>query len=258
MSKNELDLNNMINSSLYHHGVKGQKWGIRKGPPYPIEDKVLKSGTRINSVSLYNNSEKYRKRNAWMYTYNPDDKHDSSIYKGPFAYYKMKTGYNWVYEHQFEVVNDLKMPNKKERIDAFVDTFNSNKKTSIKELTRVQNTLAAYNVGSEASRKVNLKNLKTKEDYKAAYEVFNHAMENANAFKITKSYSKLMSKNFDAMVDDNNQGIYNDAHDPVIIFRANEALKTIGTARMLDVKEITSNYNSVADEMAKQGKNVLL
>ncbi|MCI8992256.1 MAG: hypothetical protein HFG80_05935 [Eubacterium sp.] len=22
---------------LYHHGIKGQKWGVRNGPPYPID-----------------------------------------------------------------------------------------------------------------------------------------------------------------------------------------------------------------------------
>lgn len=24
---------------LYHHGIKGQKWGVRNGPPYPLEEK---------------------------------------------------------------------------------------------------------------------------------------------------------------------------------------------------------------------------
>lgn len=23
---------------LYHHGIKGQKWGVRNGPPYPLND----------------------------------------------------------------------------------------------------------------------------------------------------------------------------------------------------------------------------
>ena len=24
---------------LAHHGIKGQKWGVRKGPPYPLDSK---------------------------------------------------------------------------------------------------------------------------------------------------------------------------------------------------------------------------
>lgn len=24
------------NSELYHHGIKGQHWGVKNGPPYPL------------------------------------------------------------------------------------------------------------------------------------------------------------------------------------------------------------------------------
>ncbi len=26
----------MMNNELYHHGVEGQKWGVKNGPPYPL------------------------------------------------------------------------------------------------------------------------------------------------------------------------------------------------------------------------------
>lgn len=29
---NECDL--YLSSELYHHGIQGQKWGVRNGPPY--------------------------------------------------------------------------------------------------------------------------------------------------------------------------------------------------------------------------------
>lgn len=28
------------NAELYHHGIKGQKWGVTNGPPYPLSDEV--------------------------------------------------------------------------------------------------------------------------------------------------------------------------------------------------------------------------
>ena len=28
-----------MNYYLKHHGIKGQKWGIQNGPPYPLDDK---------------------------------------------------------------------------------------------------------------------------------------------------------------------------------------------------------------------------
>lgn len=27
------------NDTLSHHGIKGQKWGVKKGPPYPLNDR---------------------------------------------------------------------------------------------------------------------------------------------------------------------------------------------------------------------------
>ena len=58
-----------------------------------------------------------------------------------------------------------------------------------------------------------LNQLKTEDDYKAAYEVFNHLMERAWEYGITRRYCKTMSEKYDAMVNDNNQEIYNHAHE---------------------------------------------
>lgn len=48
---------------LEHHGIKGQKWGVRNGPPYPlklkkrwgfkkIDDSVAKSKRPVTSTSF--------------------------------------------------------------------------------------------------------------------------------------------------------------------------------------------------------------
>lgn len=36
-------------NELYHHGIKGQEWGVRNGPPYPLnrkEGRIIKRNTK--------------------------------------------------------------------------------------------------------------------------------------------------------------------------------------------------------------------
>lgn len=73
---------------------------------------------------------------------------------------------------------------------------------------------------------------------------------------LQKQYAKIISTKYDAMVDDNNQKIYNNEHDSIIIFRANEVLKEIGDAKMVDVNTISENYNQIATELKKKGENI--
>lgn len=45
---------------LYHHGIKGQRWGVRHGPPYPLT-KVTK-GTEQTSNQIYSSLSKKEKQ----------------------------------------------------------------------------------------------------------------------------------------------------------------------------------------------------
>ena len=252
-------------NELYHHGIPGQRWGVRRGPPYPIEDTVLRKGTRLNSVNNDGSRKGLKKRQKagrFVYTYNPDDEWDNKVYKGPFSVFLNKWASNYaksiVYEHQYEVVEDLKMPTEKERLDGFIELYNTKKMSVVNDLTQTQKWANQAGVGgSKESKTVDLKNLKSESDYKAAYELFNRTLESYWKYASTNSYMKMMSKKYDAMVDDNNVNVYNNAHDPVIVFNAKK-LKEIGDVRMVEFDEIVNNYREVADEMEKQGKKVLL
>lgn len=271
-------VDNELLDFLEHHGILGQKWGVRRFQnedgsltaagrerygygPMPNERTVLKKGTKLNSVSVLGDSEKYRNSGNWMYTYNPNDSWDRKVYNGPFSYYKNEaTGGKLTFEHSYEVVKDLKMPTSAERFDEFVKLYEKNQKVFTEELQYIQNRVRQYDMGpqNDSAQKVNLKKVKTDEDLVAAYKLFNHAMENVAAFKMTRMYADEMAKKWDAMVDDNNQGVYNDANDPIIIFRANEALKTIKDSRLNMPNDIINNYLDVKNELRKKGKNVAL
>jgi hypothetical protein len=253
-------------SFLSHHGIKGQQWGVRHGPPYPIEDRVLRKGHRINSVSGIKKTKDYINKGSALYAYNSSDQWDSNVYKGAFSkYLRRYRNVPVVYDHEFVVVKDLKMPTKKERVDEFLNIVKTNKNT-LKEMTNTAATLAYYNVGGEKQAKEYQDfadgKLKSDKDIRTVgYKVFNHMMEAYSRYDSTTQYMQTMASKYDAMVDDNNQGVYNDAHDPVIIFRAKEAIAPYAKMKVgnkVKDKEINKRSDIVRDEMRKQGKSMLL
>ena len=225
----------------------------------------------MNSISILPNtaagSEVYKKRNR-IYTFRPDEEWDSKIYRGPFSYGKsLKTGMRVpLYEHQYETTRDLNMPSSSDRYNEFRNLA-SKEKVLVKDLKKHQKLLEQYGVAnnlSQAAKNVNPKKLKTEDDYKAAYEIFNRALEMSDQYKSTKAYMNIMSTKYDAMVDDNNRGVYNNAHDPIIVFATN-ALKTIGNLpanadgmNFLKPSDIIKNLNAVDEQNKKEGRKTAL
>ena len=79
----------MNNNELCHHGIKGQKWGKRNGPPYPLDAK----GQLRNIKSL--NDE----LNKWKYGVIIDGKVVTDSSKVDWSKYKT---------HPIDVMNKYK------------------------------------------------------------------------------------------------------------------------------------------------------
>lgn len=231
---------------------------------------VLPKGTKLGSVSgTYWDSEAYRKNGRWMYTYREDEEWDKKVYEGAFSVYLAQgRGARWIRRHEYETVADLKMPTRKEREEEFTNLLNDKNysKTVRNELASMQKTLIKQGIGVSDEQKKRFKNfnankIRTEEDIKTAYEIFSHMMENTAGFKTTQEYAKRISSKWDAMVDDNNVGVYNKAVDPLIIFKADRFIKDISdpkSPRYLKWDEIVKNYKDVAEELAKEGRTIAL
>lgn len=267
-------------SWLAHHGVEGQRWGVRHGPPYPIQDTILRRGTRLNSVSKIKKSSEYKNKNRMLYTYRPDEPIDVEIYRGPFTKFLRSYYSDWnsnlktkVFEHEFKTLRDLRMPTSKQRMDEFIKLYNESKgetrKTftselndrmrSIKELDDIGSVtkgLENYNLGEFKKDPydgwvVSKNNVNTKlsgKSAESAYTLFNRLMEVSYGYEITRQYVKNIMEKWDAMVDDNNAGIYNGARDPIIIFDPRHDLSVSSKkdkGRHISVKEMQSNIENV-------------
>ena len=265
-------------SWLAHHGIEGQRWGVRHGPPYPIQDKILRKGTKLNSLSIVKNTKKYKDSGRMVYTYNANDPHDKEIYRGAFVtylwkyrspkYYGFSTKYTGEFDHEFETLRDLKMPTSKERLDEFVNLYNNSSEHTKKRFTdELNNTFRNISYSSPLELKSmtkgynlhnkNQTNLSTKDNSaQAAYAVFNNMMEYSHSYEITRQYVKNMKQKYDAMIDDYNQKLYNDAHDPIIIFDPkNDLVAKTKKGREISDEERRENYAKVS---ARQNGRVLL
>ena len=276
---------------LAHHGIKGQKWGVRHGPPYPIEDRTMKAGTRLNSVemvdsrmvklkkknlfrkkNIYEYADDYesydrRSKGRWLYTYNPDDEWDKKVYTGPFAEYKINSDfgdgpYTRLVNSAYELTKDITLANSSERYKAFKSLCQKNADVAedLKILQKVNKKDIARGTATDSDKaldKINLdKSKHTEVEMQQMYTAFNRLMEYSQNFASTRAYTKMMQEKYDGMVDDNNVNVYNEVHDPVIIFDRN-VLRRVSSEELTS-DTIISNVHAVEDALAKKEKKMIL
>lgn len=205
------------------------------GNPLPA---VAAIGTSVIPVKRSDNEKK-------LFVYREDDPHDKDVYEGAFTkFIKYRDSTNQIFKRKFENIDDLVSPSAQRRAELFVETYRENPKLYSELLNRtdayaqarkVQGIKYSPSLESFIGKAIFDKNTSDIDLKRYGYGLFNMGNEwndSLTAKGNNKYYKKLKKSGYNALIDDNNAGIYNDAHEPLIVLNAKKYLKNIGSERL--------------------------
>ena len=205
------------------------------GNPLPA---VAAIGTSVIPVKRSDNEKK-------LFVYREDDPHDKDVYEGAFTkFIKYRDSTNQIFKQKFENIDDLVSPSAQRRAELFVETYRENPKLYSELLNRTdayaqarkaQGVKYSPSLESFIGKAIFDKNTSDIDLKRYGYGLFNMGNEwndSLTAKGNNKYYKKLKKSGYNALIDDNNAGIYNDAHEPLIVLNAKKYLKNIGSERL--------------------------
>ena len=269
------------NDELRHYGVKGMKWGVRRfqnkdgsltpsgKKRYRDDDIVIKKGSRYRHIS---GKREINLNDKETYLYDPNNKHDKKVYEGAYSMYiERGKGYADKYIHEYENLSELRMPSNKRSVEIFIDSYKKNPATYANEMNWIKNyykEVGKQYPMTENNRKIASydkdfnENTSSKDLTEYGYRTLNalSTYGSGGSSAIRKYYESVKNEGYNAIVDDNNRSIYNDAVQPIIVLNANKTLKEIGVTKQdkYDMYENLDELEKYMDEKYKGKKHVAL
>lgn len=199
-------------NELYHYGIRGQKWGIRNGPPYPlkggivIQEKKKTYKRRRGKNSIYNKKhfdkniskerselstlsyDKDRTKNRDMFyaTYTKDDKR---FYNAFFNKKVPKDGGGWCMKYRINnnIKNDMKVASEDSGAQIFSTLYKNNRdfynfvtdKNRMSEyFVKDKYKFRGYRESKTVLDKIRSDNnyIPTSDDLKKVYRMFNYVI----------------------------------------------------------------------------------
>ena len=257
-------------NELYHHGVKGQRWGVRRyqNPDGSLTEEGRKRYSKNKDLVLKSNTNIFR----------VSRKDESKLYPGSYAAVKSKNDYNKyigvyagllanegkkVIEKQISAVGDLKIPSHSNSINLMNKTLDSlNFRSDIKKQNQLKkylsNEISEENNKSDRLFKRGIKEFDEYIDsgkigrnlYDTLNVSFSDKRDNIMRPIINEYISNLKNNGYAAILDmnDTKYGVYN-SDFPIIIADASK-FKVSNIVELTD-KEISQAKSQLDDDFLK-------